>query len=53
MALTDIDTAFETHRVMFASDRSADEGRPVKLSEMKQGRLHLDSYGLPRENGNR
>ena len=35
MPLTDFDTAFETHRVMFAADRSADEGRPVKLSEMK------------------
>jgi predicted dehydrogenase len=32
MPLTDFDTAFETHRVVFAADRSAAEGRPVKLS---------------------
>ena len=31
MPLTDFDTAFETHRVVFAADRSAAEGRPVKL----------------------
>src|SRR5687767_7446407 len=34
MPLTDFETAFETHRVMFAADRSAAEGRPVKLSEL-------------------
>lgn len=34
MPLTDFDTAFESHRVVFAADRSAAEGRPVKLSEM-------------------
>jgi len=34
MPLTDFDTAFETHRVVFAADRSAAEGRPVKLSEL-------------------
>lgn len=28
------DAAFETHRVIFAADRSAAEGRPVKLSEI-------------------
>jgi predicted dehydrogenase len=33
MPLTDFDTAFETHRVMFAADLSAAEGRPVKLAE--------------------
>ena len=33
MPLTDFDTAFESHRVVFAADRSAAEGRPVKLSE--------------------
>ncbi len=33
MPLTDFDTAFETHRVIFAADLSAEEGRPVKLSE--------------------
>ncbi len=33
MPLTDLDTAFETHRVVFAADLSAAEGRPVKLSE--------------------
>ncbi|MFN7924703.1 MAG: Gfo/Idh/MocA family oxidoreductase [Bryobacteraceae bacterium] len=35
MPLTDFETAFESHRVVFAADRSAAEGRPVKLSEMK------------------
>lgn len=34
MPLTDFETAFESHRVMFAADRSAAEGRPVKLSEL-------------------
>ena len=34
MPLTDFDTALETHRVAFAADLSAREGRPVKLSEM-------------------
>ena len=34
MPLTDFETAFETHRVAFAADRSAEEGRSVKLSEM-------------------
>jgi predicted dehydrogenase len=33
MPLTDFDTAFETHRVIYAADRSAAEGRPVLLSE--------------------
>ncbi len=33
MPLTDLDTAFETHRNVFAADLSASEGRPVKLSE--------------------
>ena len=33
MPLTDFDTAFETHRVSFAADLSAAEGRTVKLSE--------------------
>ena len=35
MPLTDFDTAFETHRVVFAADRSAAEGRPVKLAELR------------------
>ena len=35
MPLTDFDTAFESHRVVFAADRSAAEGRPVKLSEIQ------------------
>ncbi|HXX93928.1 MAG TPA: Gfo/Idh/MocA family oxidoreductase [Planctomycetota bacterium] len=35
MPLTDFDTAFETHRVVFAADLSAEKGRPVKLSELK------------------
>jgi predicted dehydrogenase len=34
MPLTDFDTAFETHRVVFAADLSAAEGRPVRLSEL-------------------
>lgn len=33
MPLTDFDTAFETHRVIFAADRSHEEKRPVRLSE--------------------
>jgi len=33
MPLTDFETAFEVHRVVFAADRSARLGRPVKLSE--------------------
>ncbi|MCS7024459.1 MAG: Gfo/Idh/MocA family oxidoreductase [Bryobacteraceae bacterium] len=33
MPYTDFETAFESHRVVFAADRSAEEGRPVKLSE--------------------
>jgi predicted dehydrogenase len=35
MAYTDFETAFESHRVVFAADRSAELGRPVKLSEFK------------------
>ena len=34
MPLTDFDTAFETHRVVFGADLSAAEGRPVKMSEL-------------------
>ncbi len=34
MPLTDLRSALETHRVVFAADRSAREGRPVKLSEL-------------------
>jgi predicted dehydrogenase len=34
MPLTSFDTAFESHRVVFAADLSAHEGRPVKLSEL-------------------
>lgn len=34
MPLTDLDTAFETHRVVFAADLSAAAGRPVKLTEL-------------------
>lgn len=33
MPYTDFETAYESHRVVFAADRSAAEGRPVKLSE--------------------
>ena len=34
MPLTDFDTAYESHRVVFAAERSAAEGRPVKMSEL-------------------
>jgi predicted dehydrogenase len=34
MPLTDFDTAFESHRVVFAADLSAAEGRTVKMSEL-------------------
>lgn len=34
MPRTDFDTAFESHRVVFAADLSAAEGRTVKLSEL-------------------
>lgn len=33
MPRTDFDTAFESHRVIYAADKSAAEGRPVELSE--------------------
>jgi predicted dehydrogenase len=36
MPLTDFETAFQTHRVVFAADRSAAERRPVTLSEMEE-----------------
>jgi len=34
MPLTDFDTAFETHRVIYAADMSSAEGRSVKMSEL-------------------
>ncbi len=34
MPRTDFATAWETHRVAFAADRSAAEGRPVRLEEL-------------------
>ncbi len=34
MPLTDFETSFQTHRVIYAADRSAAEGRPVKLAEL-------------------
>jgi predicted dehydrogenase len=34
MPFTDFETAYESHRVVYAADRSAREGRPVKLSEL-------------------
>ena len=34
MPLTDFDTAFESHRVVFAADQAAAERRPVKLAEL-------------------
>lgn len=36
MPLTNFATAFESHRVAFAADRSAAEGRPVRLSELER-----------------
>jgi len=35
MPLTDLDTALETHRVIFAADLSAKKGEPVRLSKMR------------------
>ena len=35
MPRTDFDTAFESHRVIYAADTSAREGRPVELSEFE------------------
>ena len=34
MPLTDFETAFQSHKVVYAADLSAAEGRPVKLSEL-------------------
>lgn len=34
MPLTDFETAFATHQVVFACDKSAAEGRPVKVAEL-------------------
>jgi predicted dehydrogenase len=34
MPLTNFGTAFETHRVVFAADRSAETKKPVRLSEL-------------------
>jgi predicted dehydrogenase len=34
MPLTDLATALETHRVVFAADLSAREGRPVRMTEL-------------------
>ncbi len=35
MPLTSFESAFETHRVLFAADRSAAERRPVRLAELR------------------
>ena len=35
MPLTDLETALETHRVIFAADRSAQKGEPVRLSKIR------------------
>src|SRR5690606_17133040 len=35
MPLTDFDTAFRSHKVAYAADLSAREGRPIKLQELK------------------
>jgi len=34
MPLTSFSDAFMTHRVMAAADRSANEGRPVRVGEI-------------------
>jgi predicted dehydrogenase len=34
MPLTDFETAFQSHRVVFAADKSAELGRTVKMSEL-------------------
>ncbi len=34
MPLTDLETAFEPHRVALPADLSATEGRPVRISEL-------------------
>jgi predicted dehydrogenase len=36
MPRTDFETALESHRVIFAADRSAEEGRPVAISELAE-----------------
>lgn len=36
MPRTNFETAYRTHRAIFAANRSAAEGRPVKLSEMQE-----------------
>ena len=36
MPLTDFKTAFESHRVAFAADRSAEEGRPIRIEELAE-----------------
>src|SRR5258705_8758827 len=35
MPLTDLETALETHRVIFAADLSAKKGAPVRLSKIR------------------
>ena len=35
MPLTDLETALETHRVIFAADLSARKGQPVRVSKLK------------------
>jgi predicted dehydrogenase len=35
MPLTDLETALETHRVIFAADLSAKKGEPVRLSKLR------------------
>ncbi|HVR70154.1 MAG TPA: Gfo/Idh/MocA family oxidoreductase [Vicinamibacteria bacterium] len=35
MPLTDLETALETHRVIFAADLSAKKGQPVRVSRLK------------------
>ena len=37
MPLTDFETAYQTHRVIFAAELSAELGRPIKLAELDAG----------------
>ena len=39
MPLTDFETAFKSHQVVFAADHSAKAGRPVKLSELEEQKI--------------
>jgi hypothetical protein len=48
MPLTDLETALQTHRVIFAADLSARKGEPVRLSKLSRGTHALPEMGVPR-----